>query len=120
LGIDIVSEDQKTVVHHKVSARVEHAGYIGNSTNVLDMNFGDLDPTSGGGMMAPSLPQHTAQARGRTNSQGSVTSNGSRVGGGPQGAPAQMNAMQRHLNNMWLAPVTVEQIVRKLNVRLLE
>ncbi|KAF4548491.1 VPS64-like protein [Elsinoe fawcettii] len=26
LGIDIVSEDQKTVVHHKVAARVEHAG----------------------------------------------------------------------------------------------
>jgi pSer/pThr/pTyr-binding forkhead associated (FHA) protein len=27
LGIDILSEDQKTVVHHKVSARVEHAGF---------------------------------------------------------------------------------------------
>ncbi|KAB8356421.1 hypothetical protein FH972_024004 [Carpinus fangiana] len=29
LGIDIISEDQKTVVHHKVAARVEHAGPVG-------------------------------------------------------------------------------------------
>lgn len=29
LGIDIISEDQKTVVHHKVAARVEHAGLMG-------------------------------------------------------------------------------------------
>jgi pSer/pThr/pTyr-binding forkhead associated (FHA) protein len=31
LGIDIVSEDQKTVVHHKVAARVEHAGFLYHS-----------------------------------------------------------------------------------------
>lgn len=29
LGIDIISDDQKTVVHHKVAARVEHAGPVG-------------------------------------------------------------------------------------------
>ncbi|KAL3965195.1 hypothetical protein ACCO45_002199 [Purpureocillium lilacinum] len=47
LGIDIVSEDQKTVVHHKVAAKVEHAGFLSNTNNVMDMNFGDLDPANG-------------------------------------------------------------------------
>ncbi|TGJ78810.1 hypothetical protein E0Z10_g9949 [Xylaria hypoxylon] len=51
LGIDIVSEDQKTVVHHKVAAKVEHAGYFNASSNLLDVNFGDLDPTNGPMMM---------------------------------------------------------------------
>jgi pSer/pThr/pTyr-binding forkhead associated (FHA) protein len=27
LGIDILSEDQETIVHHKVAARVEHVGF---------------------------------------------------------------------------------------------
>ena len=116
LGIDIVSEDQKTVVHHKVSARVEHAGFIGNSTNVMDMNFGDIDPTSGGGMMAPSLPQSMQQNRtGRPSSQGSLNGNGRSIGQAVQGN--NMNAVQhqRHAN-FWLTPVTMEQIVRRLTV----
>ena len=116
LGIDIVSEDQKTVVHHKVAARVEHAGFYGNSTNVLDLSFGDLDPTSGGGMMAPSFPQNMAHGRGRSGSQGSVGSNG-RLGGPPSVAGSNMSGMggQRHMN-FWLTPVTMEQIVRRLTV----
>ncbi|KAI9819173.1 MAG: hypothetical protein M1827_007329 [Pycnora praestabilis] len=119
LGIDIVSEDQKTVVHHKVSARVEHAGIYSNSTNVLDLNFGDIDPAAGGGLMAPSIGQNMSIVRGRAGSQGSV-GNGSRLGSGaPSLAGSNMSAMgqQRHMN-FWLTPITVEQIVKKLATEL--
>ncbi|KAL9617082.1 MAG: hypothetical protein Q9160_008112 [Pyrenula sp. 1 TL-2023] len=53
LGIDIVSEDQKTVVHHKVSAKVEFAGIYGAASNILDLNFGDIDPTTGASLLSP-------------------------------------------------------------------
>lgn len=113
LGIDIVSEDQKTVVHHKVAAKVEHAGYLGATNNVLDMNFGDLDPANGA-MMVPS--QGSLQMRGRTNSQGSVGSNG-RMGPPTSVASSQMSVMgQQRPMNFWLTPVTTEQIVKRLTV----
>ena len=113
LGIDIVSEDQKTVVHHKVAAKVEHAGYLGATNNVLDMNFGDLDPANGA-MMVPS--QGSLQMRGRTSSQGSVGSNG-RLGPPTSVASSQMSVMgQQRPMNFWLTPVTTEQIVKRLTV----
>lgn len=113
LGIDIVSEDQKTVVHHKVAAKVEHAGFLGATNNVLDMNFGDLDPANGA-MMLPS--QGSLQMRGRTGSQGSMASNG-RLGPPSSIAGSQMSAMsQQRPMNFWLTPVTTEQIVKKLTV----
>ncbi|KAI9842982.1 MAG: hypothetical protein M1837_006719 [Sclerophora amabilis] len=117
LGIDIVSEDQKTVVHHKVAARVEHAGFYGNSTNVMDLNFGDIDPTVGGGMMASSLPQNMPHLRGRGGSQGSMNSNGRMVSGTPSVAGTNTTSMgqQRHMN-FWLTPVSIEQIVKRLSV----
>lgn len=112
LGIDIVSEDQKTVVHHKVAAKVEHAGFLGTTNNVLDMNFGDLDPANGA-MMIPS--QGSLQMRGRAGSQGSVNSNG-RLGPPASIASNQMGAMsQQRPMNFWLTPVTTEQIVKRLN-----
>ena len=115
LGIDIVSEDQKTVVHHKVAAKVEHAGFLGASNNVLDMNFGDLDPANGT-LMVPS--QGAMQLRGRSGSQGSVGSNG-RIGPPTSVASSQMSiiAQQRPMN-FWLTPVTTEQIVKRLTVSL--
>ncbi|KFY39194.1 hypothetical protein V495_06089 [Pseudogymnoascus sp. VKM F-4514 (FW-929)] len=103
LGIDIVSEDQKTVVHHKVAAKVEHAGFLGATNNVLDMNFGDLDPANGVLM----LPSQNGMVRGRTNSQGSILNNGRAPG------PGIMNAAQRP-TNFWLTPVTTEQIMKRL------
>ncbi|MCJ1393578.1 hypothetical protein MMC18_006453 [Xylographa bjoerkii] len=117
LGIDIVSEDQKSIVHHKVSAKVEHAGIPNNNSSVLDLNFGDIDPGSGGGLMGPTYPQHMVQMRGRNGSQGSVMSNG-RVFGPPMmngnitglGAQRQMNA--------WLSPVTIEQVVKRLTTEI--
>ncbi|MCJ1381474.1 hypothetical protein MMC17_004585 [Xylographa soralifera] len=117
LGIDIVSEDQKSIVHHKVSAKVEHAGIPSSNSGVLDLNFGDIDPGSGNGLMGPTYPQHMVQMRGRNGSQGSVMSNG-RVSGPPMmngninglGAQRQMNA--------WLSPVTIEQVVKRLTTEL--
>ncbi|MCJ1401294.1 hypothetical protein MMC11_004506 [Xylographa trunciseda] len=117
LGIDIVSEDQKSIVHHKVSAKVEHAGIPNNNSSVLDLNFGDIDPGSGSGLMGPTYPQQMGQMRGRNGSQGSVMSNG-RVSGPPMmngninglGAQRQMNA--------WLSPVTIEQVVKRLTTEL--
>lgn len=113
LGIDIVSEDQKTVVHHKVAAKVEHAGFIGATNNVLEMSFGDLDPANGS-MMIPS--QGATQIRGRAGSQGSVGSNG-RMGPPTSVAGSQMSVMgQQRPMNFWLTPVTTEQIVKRLTV----
>ncbi len=115
LGIDIVSEDQKTVVHHKVAAKVEHAGFLGSTNNVLEMNFGDLDPANGGAMMVPS--PNSLQMRGRAGSQGSVASNG-RMAPPTSVAGSQMSALsQQRPMNFWLTPVTTEQIVKRLTVR---
>ena len=116
LGIDIVSEDQKSIVHHKVSAKVEHAGIINNGTNVLDLNFSDIDPASGGGLMGPPFPQHMSQVRGRGGSMGSAANNSRTYG--PHGmAAGNMNGLvaQRQMNS-WLNPITIEQVVKKLTV----
>ncbi|KAA8630396.1 PRO45 [Sordaria macrospora] len=111
LGIDIVSEDQKTVVHHKVAAKVEHAGFVTQTNNLLDMNFGDLDP-SNGGMMMPmgGMPPF----RGRAGSAASLASNG-RMMPGNMGGPIPGLAQQRQF---WLNPVTTEHIVKKLQTEM--
>ncbi|KAK6614140.1 FHA domain-containing protein [Botrytis cinerea] len=95
LGIDIVSEDQKTVVHHKVAAKVEHAGFAGSTNNVLDMSFGDLNPANGSMM----LPSQGPMMRGRTGSQSSMGSNG-RMGlpGSVAGSQMSMMGQQRPMN----------------------
>lgn len=115
LGIDIVSEDQKSIVHHKVSAKVEHAGVYGIGTSVLDLNFGDIDPATGNTLMGQSMGHGIPQARGRGASQGSIGSNGrlagpsNMVNGGPNGiAHRQMN--------LWMNPITIEQVVKRLTV----
>lgn len=108
LGIDIVSEDQKTVVHHKVAAKVEHAGYPSASNNVMEMNFGDLDPANGAMMMPP----NSMQARGRTPSNASMAvnarmmPNGGMVNMQPNGVPQQ--------RPFFLTPVATDQILKKL------
>lgn len=109
LGIDIVSEDQKSVVHHKVAAKVEHAGFLNPSNNLMDMNFGDLDPANGGMMM----PQPGLPFRNRTASQASAGTNG-RVAAGshmmnPQSAGVAFNN-RTFMNNSF----STELIVKKL------
>ena len=115
LGIDIVSEDQKSIVHHKVSAKVEHAGIHNSGTSVLDLNFGDIDPTAGGGALGPPFSQQLPYARGRGGSQGSISSNGRSTA--PSMSGSNMNALgaQRQMNS-WLHPISIEQVVKKLAV----
>lgn len=108
LGIDIVSEDQKTVVHHKVAAKVEHAGFMSSSSNVLDMNFGDLDPANSA-MMMPNGPM---PMRGRAGSNASLASNGRAM---PNAAMmgAQMNGMPQQ-RPFFLSPIATDQILKRL------
>ncbi|KAI0412930.1 hypothetical protein F5X98DRAFT_353470 [Xylaria grammica] len=110
LGIDIVSEDQKTVVHHKVAAKVEHAGYFNASSNLLDVNFGDLDPTNGPMMMMG--PQNAVPLRQRTGSQSSMANNGRVVQGGAV-MGSQSNGVP-HQRGFFFSPISTEQIVKKL------
>lgn len=117
LGIDIVSEDQKTIVHHKVAARVEHAGiYTRTSGEMIDLNFGELDGPQLSNMMGAGGQQQLANMRGRTPSQGSM--NGQRLQG-PGGVPGYPNNMQQPRHpNFWLQPITMEQVVKKLNAEI--
>lgn len=111
LGIDIVSEDQKTVVHHKVAARVEHSGFLGPNA-LHDLNFGDVDQSNGAGMMGMSLGQGVGHMR-RNSNQGSFT------GGvrGPAGMPANMNGLaQQRPQHVWLTPINIEQVIKRLSV----
>lgn len=111
LGIDIVSEDQNTVVHHKVSAKVEHAGLYGTTPNILDLNFGDLDPASGGGLLPSPLSQPLSHLRGRSGSNASNRSAQST-------SSNQVNAMhQQRQMNYWSSPISVEQVVKRLTVQ---
>ncbi|KAJ4325473.1 hypothetical protein N0V94_000616 [Neodidymelliopsis sp. IMI 364377] len=118
LGIDIVSEDQKTIVHHKVAARVEHAGIYARSPNdVLDLNFGELEGNQMQNMMGPGGQQQLANMRGRTPSQGSM--NGQRMQQNGGVVQAYQNGMQQPRHpNFWLQPITMEQVVKKLNAEM--
>ncbi|PGH13451.1 hypothetical protein AJ80_06320 [Polytolypa hystricis UAMH7299] len=112
LGIDIVSEDQKSIVHHKVSAKVEHAGIYGPSMNVLDLNFGDIDPTAGGGLLPSHLSQPLSHMRGRTGSSSSMSSSRS----AQSAAGSHLNALQQQRQtNYWLSPISIEQVVKRLS-----
>lgn len=116
LGIDIVSEDQKTIVHHKVAARVEHAGIYTNTGNsMLDLNFGDLDSPMIANIISPGGPQGMGNMRGRNGGQNQM--NGSRIQTPSSAVPNSMGApgQQRHMN-FWLQPISMEQIVKRLNV----
>ena len=107
LGIDIVSEDQKTVVHHKVAAKVEHAGFMSASNSVLDMNFGDLDPANSSMMM----PGGAIQMRGRAGSNASA-GNGRMMPNGAMGHPGHMGQQR----SFFLSPIATDQILKRLSV----
>lgn len=111
LGIDIVSEDQKTVVHHKVAARVEYAGFYG-SNNALDLNFGDLEQSTNSNLMNQALGQPLGQMR-RTPSQSSLNSTGRMS---VSSAASNMTNMQQRQQHFWLTPVNMDKIIQKLNV----
>ncbi|RKF65600.1 putative fha domain-containing protein [Golovinomyces cichoracearum] len=113
LGIDIVAEDQKTVVHHKVAAEVEYAGFYIASTDHSETNFGNYDHTGGtniGPFQVPML------MRGRMDCNGSFV--GNYRGGVPiSNAGSQMSLNQQRQMKLLMAPVTIERIVNRLTVR---
>ncbi|KAF2692047.1 hypothetical protein K458DRAFT_438304 [Lentithecium fluviatile CBS 122367] len=118
LGIDIVSEDQKTIVHHKVAARVEHAGIYSNTgNNMMDLNFGEPDGSQISNLASLGGQQQLANLRGRTPSQGSM--NGQRLQG-PGGAMVNSagGLQQPRHPSFWLQPITMEQVVKKLNAEI--
>lgn len=112
LGIDIVSEDQKTVVHHKVAAKVELAGFYTNGPNLMDLNFGDLDAATASGLLGG---QDMGSMRGRSGSQGSIGS-AVRLGGVNGMGGGSMMSMGHQRQPMWLQTITMDQIVKKINV----
>ncbi|KAL2822148.1 hypothetical protein BDW59DRAFT_106729 [Aspergillus cavernicola] len=112
LGIDIVSEDQKTIVHHKVSAKVEHSGIYGSMPNIFDLTLGDLDPASGNGLLPSPLSQPLSHLRGRAGSASSTRSNQST-------ASNQFTALQQQRQmNYWSSPLSIEQIVKRLTTEM--
>lgn len=116
LGIDIVSEDQKSIVHHKVSAKVELAGIYPNPPSLLEMELSHNNPSAGNAIMGDSMNQQISQMRGRGGNQGSIGSNGRMTG--PGNMPGNnLNMMGPHRQvNMWMGPVTIEQVMKKLTV----
>ena len=113
LGIDIVSEDQKSIVHHKVSAKIELAGIYPNPPSLLEMDFNANHLSSNNG---EPMSQQMSQVRGRGGSQGSVGSN-SRMTGPPSMAGGNANMLgQPRQMNLWMGPITIEQVVKKLGV----
>ena len=115
LGIDIVSEDQKSIVHHKVSAKVELAGIYPNPPSLLEMELNHNNPNAGNAILEDSMGQQLSQMRGRGGSQGSIGSNG-RMSGPSGMAGNNVNMMGHRQVNMWMGPITIEQVMKKLTV----
>lgn len=112
LGIDIVSEDQKTIVHHKVSAKVEYVGLPGTSNNVLDLSFGDLDPSHGGSLLPPITSSPMMHSRGRP---GGITGPTRSAPASVAGAQINTAAQNRQIN-LWGPPLSVEHLVKQISV----
>ncbi|KKF94120.1 putative protein C3H7.13 [Ceratocystis platani] len=103
LGIDIIGEDGKTIIHHKVSAKVEHAGPAGAGTgpgslnNTMDFTFNELDPAASLLMSGNGSP--AIQGRPRNGSNPALGPNGrSMTGNGPneiRGARLQNHDIER-------------------------
>ena len=108
LGIDIVSEDQKTVVHHKVAAKVEHAGIYGQGNDPL--GFSDLDSSSAGGLLAAPNQLRRAGSQGSLGGRGMVNpALGQQVAG--------VNAMnQSRMMHAMMNQPNVEMVMKKMNV----
>lgn len=104
LGIDIVGEDNKTIVHHKVAARVEHAGIPGAGVDYdQQLMFGEVDVNGSFGAPAP------------------VSQNNIRGRQGPAGPrnPGQGGMIPIAHRQIMMPSITMEMIVKKLNVCIL-
>ena len=115
LGIDIVSEDQKSIVHHKVSAKVELAGIYPNPPSLLEMELNHNNPNAGNIILGEPMSQQLSQMRGRGGSQGLIGNNGRMSGSSNMGNNLNMMGPSRQVN-MWMGPITIEQAMKKLTV----
>ena len=114
LGIDIVSEDQKSIVHHKVSAKVELAGLYSNAPGMLEMMH--MDPGTGQPLMGDPTSQQLPHLRGRGSSQDSVNGNSRMAGSaGIAGGNANILGGQRQMNH-WMNPITIDKVFQRLGV----
>ncbi|KAF2752269.1 hypothetical protein M011DRAFT_20203 [Sporormia fimetaria CBS 119925] len=119
LGIDIVSEDQKTIVHHKVAARVEHAGIYPNAGSMIDLNFGDMDSSQMQNMVGTPAQQQFASLRARNQAQGAMNAGRLQTGAPLSNMANNQAAMQQPRHpSFWLQPVHMEQVVKKLNAEI--
>jgi pSer/pThr/pTyr-binding forkhead associated (FHA) protein len=109
LGIDIVSEDQKTVVHHKVAARVEHAGFM--SSNALnELSMPEMDPSNPHAQMVGQAMGHMR----RKSGQSDLVPLRSQMGM-PQTGVQNAGPPQRNMN--WLQnQITMETVIKRLTV----
>ncbi|KAK4694611.1 hypothetical protein P7C71_g2995, partial [Lecanoromycetidae sp. Uapishka_2] len=114
LGIDIVSEDQKSIVHHKVSAKVELAGIYPNPPTLLEMDFNHSNVNGGNAMLGEPMREQLSQMRGRGGSNGSMAGNRP---SSMAGSNANLMGPQRQMN-LWMNPITIEQVVKKLTTEL--
>lgn len=112
LGIDIMSEDQRAIQHHKVSAKIDYAGPPGPNMSIVDMSLGDIDPTSNVGALPLHLSQPLQPMRGRSNSSSSVSSTKTVQNNQPS---LQGPIQQRH-SNYWSSPLSIEQVVKCIAV----
>lgn len=117
LGIDIVSEDQKSIVHHKVSAKVEQAGIYTNGANLVELNSGEWAPGPGNGLMSPMPGKQISQGQERVGNQGSMVNNGRLIR--PTVGHPNLNGMAPQWDmNSWMNSITIEQVFKKLTVSL--
>jgi hypothetical protein len=109
LGIDIVSEDQKTVVHHKVAARVEHAGFASGQNLMEVFNLAvDVDPSNPNHSMSNQV-NHMRRNSGQP---------GQPVMRGTNGAMGGGIIYQRTQQPFLLGPINIEHVIKKLSVSL--
>ena len=106
LGIDIVNEDQKTVVHHKVAAKVEHVGFLPNSGP--EACFSEGDPSAG-----PDT-QNQIQGRGKAGSTASLVQS-ARIAPTVGLGGVQPNGMGPS-RPILMAQITTDQIVKRIHV----
>jgi hypothetical protein len=108
LGIDIVSEDQKTVVHHKVAARVEHAGFM-SSNALIDLNIGgEMDPNGHQAQMMQAMGHMR-----RKSAQSDLMPMRSQMGGVPGSLPNNAPPQRPHI---WLQQPNMDAVIKRLTV----
>jgi hypothetical protein len=100
LGIDIVGEDQKGIMHHKVAARVEFAGFIMPPSLLDALTLTDADPMNLTTLIQLQLSGFTHLRRNSV----------------PTGFAARQGQYPRPQPGFLLGPVSMEQVIKRLSV----